>query len=94
MPERRAAEPDRPHPVALARADDALVASVSTLELAVVARWAFQTAQRFHKFYERFRILGEASEARRRERAAIVWMYQERMRRALDLMGIPVPERM
>ena len=36
-----------------------LAAAVPTLELSLVARWAFETAQRFHKYYERYRILGE-----------------------------------
>ena len=68
--------------------------AVAALELSQVARWTFQTAQRFHKYYERFRILGETDAARRTERAALVWMYRERLQRVLGLMGIPVPERM
>jgi arginyl-tRNA synthetase len=80
--------------LALARLDEILALAVSTLELSLVARWAFETAQVFHKYYERFRILGEPDAARRRERAALVWLYQARMRRALEVMGIPVPERM
>jgi arginyl-tRNA synthetase len=78
----------------LGRLDEVLVGAVQSLELSLLARWAFQTAQRFHKFYERFRILGEDDEARRRLRALVVWLYRERMGQALEVMGIPVPARM
>jgi len=78
----------------LARLDEALEVAVSTLELSVLARWTFQTAQRFHKYYERYRIKGEPDAARQRERATIIWTYAKRLERALDLMGIPVPDRM
>jgi arginyl-tRNA synthetase len=78
----------------LGRADEALLVALSTLELAVLARWAFQAAQRFHKYYERYRILGEPDPARRLERAVTVWLYMNRLGRVLEIMGIPVPGRM
>lgn len=78
----------------LGRLEEVLAASVATLELSLLARWAFQAAQRYHKFYERFRIKDEADVALRTSRAAVVWMYSARLTQTLSLMGIPVPERM
>ena len=64
------------------------------LELSVLARYAFQMAQKFHRVYDRYRVLGQPAGPRRLLRAAVISLYLARMTEVLDLMGIQVPERM
>ena len=80
--------------IALSRLDEVLAVALAQLELPVLARYAFQVAQKFHRIYDRFRVLGEPAGPRRMLRAAVFSLYLKRMRQTLNLMGIPVPERM
>jgi arginyl-tRNA synthetase len=80
--------------LALGRLDDVLEGTLAQLELSVLARYAFQTAQKFHRIYDRYRILGEPPGPRRSLRAAVFSLFLQRMTEILDLMGIGVPERM
>ncbi len=68
--------------------------AVSTLELSLVAKYAFALAQQFNAFYHRFPVMKEPDPAWRRARVVITYLFMAQMRRALDLMGIPIPERM
>ena len=68
--------------------------AVRTLELSVLAKYAFGLAQRFNGFYHSSPVIAEEHEAVRRWRAAGVHYFQSQMTRALDLMGCGVPPRM
>ena len=76
------------------RLDEVTEQAVRTLELSVLAKYAFGLAQRFNGFYHSSPVIAEEDEAVRRWRAAGVSYFQTQMTRALELMGCEVPERM
>ena len=76
------------------RLDEVAEQAVRTLELSVVAKYAFALAQRFNGFYHSSPVIVETDEAVRRWRAAGVSYFQSQMTRALGLMGCDVPDRM
>ena len=77
-----------------ARLDEVADQAVRTLELSVVAKYAFGLAQRFNGFYHSSPVVAEADAAIRRWRAAGVAYFEAQMTRALALMGCEVPDRM
>ena len=77
-----------------ARLDEIVDQAVRTLELSVVAKWAFALAQQFNGFYHRFPVLAEERKDVRLWRAAAVAYYRRQLTTALDLMGCTIPERM
>jgi len=74
-------------PAAVARAVDALELSILTHDL-------FELAQRFNSFYHKYPILNEKDDAERQRRAVCAEVFRRTMIASLDLLGIPVPERM
>jgi arginyl-tRNA synthetase len=77
-----------------ARLDEIADNSVRSLELAVLAKYAFGLAQAFNAFYHRQPILKEEREDVRLWRAAAVSYLRRQLTLALDLMGCQVPARM
>jgi arginyl-tRNA synthetase len=77
-----------------ARLDDVVEQVVRSLEFSVLAKYAFGLAQMFNAFYHRYPILGEEDMNRKRWRAAGVAYFRTQLTRALQLMGIDVPNRM
>ena len=77
-----------------ARLDEIADNSVRSLELAVLAKYAFGLAQAFNAFYHRQPILKEEREDVRLWRAAAVSYVRRQLTLALDLMGCKVPVRM
>jgi arginyl-tRNA synthetase len=77
-----------------ARLDEVVDQAIRTLELSVVAKYAFALAQQFNGFYHAYPILKEERAGVRLWRAAAVAYYREQLTTALDLMGCAVPERM
>ena len=65
-----------------------------TLELSVLAKYAFGLAQRFNAFYHSSPVVAESDDATRHWRAAGVAWFEAQMTRALALMGCEVPDRM
>ena len=76
------------------RLPDIVRGAVAALEPAVVAKWAFQLAQRFNIFYHNHHILSEADPARRALLIAITTVVRRQLIRALDVLGIEAPDRM
>jgi arginyl-tRNA synthetase len=68
--------------------------AVSTLEPAFVAKFAFQLAQRFNVFYQKYRIVSETDEAKRGLLITIASYVRTQLIAALGLLGIEVPEKM
>ena len=60
----------------------------------VLARWAYEGAQRFNAFYHRYRIAGEPDPNARLLRTYAVETFLAQHRQGLALLGIPIPERM
>ena len=77
-----------------ARLDEVVDQSVRTLELSVLAKYAFALAQTFNGFYHKYSILNEEREDARLWRAAAVAYYRRQLTRALELMGCTVPVKM
>ena len=76
------------------RLDEVSEQAVRTLEMSVLAKYAFGLAQRFNGFYHSSPVIAEENEAVRRWRAAGVNYFQSQLTRALELMGCDVPPRM
>jgi arginyl-tRNA synthetase len=77
-----------------ARLDDVVEQAVRTLELSVLAKYAFALAQQFNGFYHAYPVLKEERADVRLWRAAAIEYYRRQLTTALDLMGCTVPERM
>ena len=77
-----------------ARLDEVVEQAVRTLELSVLAKYAFGLAQAFNGFYHKYSLLNEEREDARLWRAAAVSYYGTQLARALDLMGCSVPNKM
>jgi arginyl-tRNA synthetase len=76
------------------RLDEVVDQAVRTLELSVVAKYAFGLAQAFNGFYHKYSILNEDREDVRAWRAAAVAYYRRQLTTALELMGCGVPAKM
>ena len=78
----------------VARFREIVSQSVETLELSLMAKYAFGLAQRFNSFYHRYPVMKEPDDRWRQARVVLTYLFVAQMRRALDLMGIPLPRRM
>ncbi len=76
------------------RLDDVVEQVVRSLEFAVLAKYAFGLAQMFNGFYHHAPILNEERDDVKRWRAAAVAYFRLQLTRALELMGVGVPQRM
>ena len=76
------------------RLDEIVEQVVRSLEFSGLAKYTFGLAQTFNAFYHRFPILNEDDAARKAWRAAGVAYVRDQLTRALDLMGIEIPNRM
>jgi arginyl-tRNA synthetase len=77
-----------------ARLDDVVDQAIRTLELSVLAKYAFGLAQAFNAFYHRYSIINEERKDVRLWRAAAVAYYRTQLTKALELMGGTVPSKM
>ncbi|HET7218066.1 MAG TPA: arginine--tRNA ligase [Vicinamibacterales bacterium] len=77
-----------------ARLDEVVDQAVRTLELSVLAKYAFGLAQAFNAFYHRYSIINEERRDARYWRAAAVAYYRAQLTKALELMGASVPAKM
>jgi len=77
-----------------ARLDEVVDQAVRTLELSVLAKYAFALAQQFNGFYHAYPILKEERADVRLWRAAAVEYFRRQLTTALGLMGCAVPDRM
>jgi arginyl-tRNA synthetase len=76
------------------KADGAIERAVSSGEPSHVARFAFQLAQAFSGFYQKFHVLDEPDAERK---AFLLWMtdyFRSQLERTLGVLGIEVPEYM
>jgi arginyl-tRNA synthetase len=80
--------------LAASKADSALAAALTAGEPSHVARYAFQLAQTFANFYEKYPILHEEN---REKKVFLLWMtdfFRRQMVRTAGVLGIPIPEYM
>ena len=76
------------------RLDDIADQAARTLELSVLAKYAFSLAQSFNTFYHRCPVIAETDPAVRLWRAVAVIYCRRQLKQALDLMGCEAPTRM
>jgi len=67
---------------------------VDALEMSVITQYLLDLAQKFNSFYHKYPILNEKDDAERQRRAVCAEVFRKTMVGALELLGIPVPERM
>ena len=67
---------------------------VDSLELSVITQYLLDLAQKFNSFYHKYPIMNEADDTERQRRAVCAEIFRRTMVAAMELMGIPVPERM
>ncbi|MDE3165037.1 MAG: arginine--tRNA ligase, partial [Acidobacteriota bacterium] len=80
--------------LAASKADAALSAALAAGEPSHVARYAFQLAQAFSNFYEKYPIIHEEN---REKKVFLLWMtefFRRQLERTAGILGIPVPEYM
>ena len=76
------------------RLDEIAAQVCSSMEPATLAKFAFTLAQKFSLFYHKYRILTEKDGDRQLFYLLVVDFVRQSLTRALDLMGITVPNRM
>jgi arginyl-tRNA synthetase len=80
--------------VQLIRLERVAAQTVANLEISTLAKYAFGLAQAFNHVYHRYPIIQEDDEAKRSLRILLTHAFRERFATVLELLGIPVPERM
>jgi len=80
--------------LAVAQIDDTLRRAASTLELSLIARHALDLARKFHAIYHRHPILHEDDPALRRVRLATNAIFRRGLESLMEILGLPVPDRM
>jgi len=78
----------------LSQAENAVVLAVAGRELSGIAQYAIDLCRRFNHYYHQFPVLAEKDPAVKALRVAFLRLFQQRLTVILDLLGIPVPERM
>ncbi len=68
--------------------------AVDSLELSVITHELFELSQKFNSFYHKYSILNEPDPAERQRRAVCAEIFRRTMMASLELLGIPVPDRM
>jgi arginyl-tRNA synthetase len=77
-----------------ARVNEAIAQAAEQTEPALLAKYTFSLAKAFNLFYHRYRILAEEDPARRAVLITIADLTRQSLTRALETLGIMVPERM
>jgi arginyl-tRNA synthetase len=80
----------------MARSEEVAEQAIRAEDVALVAKHAFAVAQAFHSYYQkpRYSLLHAESEDLRAYRTLVVDAFVRQMEVLLELLGIPVPERM
>jgi len=76
------------------RLDEITSQVIAALEPASLAKYSFTLAQQFNLFYHRYRILSENDLERRMFYLSVVELVRKVLERALDMMGMQIPQRM
>jgi len=77
-----------------AQFEEEIVHSVESLEFSHLAKFGFNLSQRVNAYYHKYTILGEEKADVKNVRTLAVHLVRDVLSKCLDLMGIPVPEKM
>jgi arginyl-tRNA synthetase len=80
----------------MSRSEEVAEQAIRAQDVALVAKHAFAVAQAFHSYYQkpRYSVLHAESGNLRAFRTLVVDAFVRQMEVLLDLLGIPIPERM
>jgi len=74
--------------------EEEVLHSIQSLEFAHLAKFTFNLCQKFNGYYHKYPVLAEENAHLKSIRILVILYVREVLARALDLMGVPVPERM
>jgi len=74
--------------------DEEVLHSLNSLEFLHLAKYTFNLCQKFNGYYHKYPILNEKDAELKAMRIATIHIVRETLKTALELMGIPQPERM
>jgi arginyl-tRNA synthetase len=77
-----------------AQMDDEVLRSIEALEFSHLAKYAFALCQACNGYYHKYPVLNEEDAGLKAVRLQVLYAARDVLVRTLDLMGIPVPERM
>jgi len=77
-----------------AQMDEEVLHSLRSLEFLHLAKYTFNLCQKFNAYYHKYPILNEKDAEIKRVRILTIYFIREVLKTALELMGIPQPERM
>jgi len=76
------------------QAEEEILHSVGSLEFSHLAKFGFNLCQKVNAYYHKYTILGEENPRVKNVRTLALYLVRDVLTRTLDLMGIPVPEKM
>jgi arginyl-tRNA synthetase len=76
------------------RLDEEILHTIRSLETSHLAKFAFNLSQKFNAYYHKYSILAERDLEIKKIRILTIFFIRETLKKALSLMGIPLPERM
>jgi len=74
--------------------EEEMLHSIRALEFSHLAKFTFNLCQKINAYYHLYSILAEENRETKRIRILTIYYVKEILRKALSLMGIPLPERM
>ncbi len=74
--------------------EESVLHSILSLEFSHLAKFAFNLCQKINAYYHLYSILGEENRDRKEMRIRTIFYVREILKKALSLMGIPLPEKM
>lgn len=76
------------------RFDEEVLHSIRSLEFSHLAKFTFLLCQKFNAYYHKYPVVAERNITVKNIRILTIFYIREMLKKALTLMGIPVPERM
>lgn len=80
--------------LSIIKTKDWIERTLRSLEISLFAKHVFYLAQMFNNYYHKYPVLHEPDAEKKRLRIAMITMFENGMKTSLELLGIPVPERM
>ncbi len=74
--------------------EDVLNQVFSTLEFSILSSWMYTISQKFNSYYHKYNILQEEKSSLRENRLSVALAYLEIMSLIVEILGIPVPDKM
>lgn len=80
--------------LSIIKTKDMITRTIRSLEISLFAKHVFYMAQMFNNYYHKYPVLHESDPKKKLLRTAILKIFQEGMQTSLNLLGIPVPQKM